>query len=69
VSDHREALAKATAAMMDIISHSQAIQAAVLRSAGQGELSRIRDEAHDTLDAYLDLSTEAAVAVRSIVKP
>lgn len=45
------------------------MQAAVIRKASGEELETMRREAHDMLDAYLDHTTQAAQAVRSIIEP
>jgi hypothetical protein len=67
VADHKTPLALAQAALMEIISKGQAIQAATLRGAGRDEVEKIRAEAHDMLDAYLDRSSEAAAAVKALL--
>ncbi|MBP8062391.1 MAG: hypothetical protein KAY29_00835 [Brevundimonas sp.] len=54
---------------MDIIGRGQAMQAAIIRGAGQQETDVMRAEAHDVLDAYLDHTTQAAQAVRAIIEP
>lgn len=69
MSDHRHSAALATSALMGLISRGQAMQAAVLRQASPEELETMRREAHDVLDAYLDHTTQAATAVRSIIEP
>ena len=51
---------------MDIISRQHAMQAAILRNASPEELTRMRQEMHDVLDAYLDHSAEAAVRVLAL---
>jgi hypothetical protein len=59
----------ATAALMDLIGRGQAMQAAIIRGAGQDEIAVMRVQAHDVLDAYLDHTTQAAQAVRAIIEP
>jgi hypothetical protein len=68
MADHDRALTLASAAVMDLISRGQAYQAAVLRGAQADELERMRQEAHDVLDGYLDLSGDAAEAVKAILR-
>lgn len=53
---------------MELISRAQAYQAAVLRGDAPGTLARMRQEAHDVLDGYLDQSSEAAEAVKAILE-
>lgn len=54
---------------MDLIGRGQAMQAAIIRGAGQDEIAVMRVQAHDVLDAYLDHTTQAAQAVRAIIEP
>jgi len=63
---HQRPLALATAALMDIIARQHALQSAVIRGASPEEISVMRQEMHDVLDSYLDLSTEAANLVRAL---
>jgi len=65
--DHLKHAQLATATLMDIISRTQAIQAAILRGAEQQEIAVMRSEVHDTLDAYLDHSVAAMQAAKSIL--
>jgi hypothetical protein len=67
LSDHKASVVLASAALMEIISRSQALQAAVIRQATQAELEAIRSGAHDVLDAYLDHSAAAATKARAIL--
>lgn len=62
---HQRALALATAAWVQLHGLTQAYQAAILRG-DIDEAERIRAQAHDVLDANLDMNEEAAVAVRSV---
>lgn len=68
MSAHKEASALGTAALMDLISRAQAIQAATLRGASGAEIEAIRYDAHAVLDAYLDFMASAATHVRDIIK-
>ena len=54
---------------MDIIGRGQAMQAAIIRGAGQEEIATMRAQAHDVFEAYLDHTTQAAQAVRAIIEP
>lgn len=67
MSDHKTPLNLATAAIFDIISTAQAIQAATIRNASREEIEAMRATAHDHLDAYLDHMTAAATHVRAIL--
>lgn len=69
MSEHRQKMVLAQAALQDIISRGQAIQAATIRSDGAERLADMRTEAHDLLDAYLDHMTAAAVHVRQTIEP
>jgi hypothetical protein len=66
LTDHKRPAVLATAALQDIISLWQATQAAVIRG-DTAEADRLRKEAHDMLDSYLDFGVEAAQAVRAII--
>lgn len=68
-NEHKKSSKLAMAALMDIISRGQAIQAAVIRGSGAEEIAVMRAEAHDVLDAYLDHTASAAVHVRQILEP
>ena len=65
--DHLKHAQLVTATLMDIISRTQAIQAAILRGAAQEEVEIMRAQAHDVFDAYLDHSASAALAAKSIL--
>jgi hypothetical protein len=67
--NHREAAALATAAIYDLISKGQALQAAVIRGASEAEQTQLRQEAQMIVDAYLDHMAEAAAHVRAIANP
>jgi hypothetical protein len=67
MAEHKERMTLATAALFELIARQQAMQAAVLRGDGADVLDRMRAEAHDVLDAYLDRAAEAAVAVKAIL--
>lgn len=69
MSAHKAEIAFAQAALLEIISRGQALQAAVLRGATQDEIETIRAETHDVLDAYLDHTASAATHVRQIIEP
>ncbi len=69
LSEHKHASAMATAAMMEMISHAQAIQAAVIRGAPAEEVDAIRTRGMDWAAAYFDHMTAAATHVRQIVEP
>lgn len=69
MADHKKPQQLAAAALMDLISRAQGYQAAVLRGDDQSELARMRQEAHDVLDGYLDRSAESAAAVKAILEP
>lgn len=64
---HKQSMVLALAALQDIISRGQAIQAATVRSEGQDRMAELRAEAHDILDAYLDHMTAAAVVARQLL--
>lgn len=64
---HKQSMVLALAALQDIISRGQAIQAATVRSEGQERAAELRVEAHDLLDAYLDHMTSAAVHARQLL--
>lgn len=67
MSDHKSHQQLATAAILDLSSRGRALQAAVLRNAPHSEIEKLRSEAHDLLDAYLDHETSAARSVRAIL--
>jgi hypothetical protein len=67
VDAHRSITALATAAWMKLLAKSHEYQGAELAAASPDELERIRREAHDLLDANLDLNGQAARAVRAII--
>ena len=67
MSEHQKPLALATAAWIQLHGLTQAYQAAILRG-HIDEAERIRREAHDVLDANLDMNGQAAEAVRSLLK-
>lgn len=69
VSEHRNSQALATAAMMAMISNAQAIQAAVVRGAGQDEIEQLRDEGRALHESYLDHMQAAATHVRNFIEP
>ena len=69
MSDHKAAANRATAAFIEIIARGRSLEAAIIRGDGQEAQERVRREAHDLLDAFLDQSAEAATAVRSILEP
>lgn len=69
MTDHKQSLGLATAALLEIISRSQAMQAATIRGASQEEIEVMRSESHSVLDAYLDHSVAAATHVRAILEP
>lgn len=69
MADHTDHNRMATAALMDIISRGKAAQAVELRGDNAAERDRLRAEAHDLLDAYLDNMTAAARAARMIIEP
>jgi hypothetical protein len=64
---HRRSIELATAAMLDLISRAQAMQALVLRGEDAEALERMRVEFHDAADAYLDHTIHSARAVRAIL--
>ena len=67
--EHKAPANLATAAMMDLISKGQALQASVIRGDGRVAQELIREQARATLEAYLDHTTEAARLVRAIATP
>jgi hypothetical protein len=63
---HQIALAKATAAWMQIHGETQNYGAAIMRNDIEGaEVIRVR--LHDLLDSMLDMNAEAAVATRALL--
>ncbi|WP_297803411.1 hypothetical protein [uncultured Brevundimonas sp.] len=60
--------ALASAALMELISTGQAVQAAVLRGAGREEVDALRDKARDIADAYIDNCHSAAQQAVEILK-
>lgn len=66
---HQKPANLATAALLDIIGRMQLMQAAVIRNDSPEEIAVMRQQMHDVLDAYLDLSVEAAQLVRAIAHP
>lgn len=68
MSAHKEALALATATLLEIIARGKATQAAVLRGDTPEAQEHIRREAHDLLDAYIDQMGDAAQHSLSILK-
>ena len=64
---HKQSMVLALAALQDIISRGQAIQAATVRGEPQESVAALRGEAHDILDAYLDHMTAAAVHARQLL--
>lgn len=69
MSDHKRPLTLAMAALNELISRAQAMQAAAIRGDGQDAMETMRQEAHDVLDAYLDNTVEAGRAARAILEP
>lgn len=69
MSDHHEALAKASAAMMQMIAQGQSIQAAVIRGAEAAEVEQMRLDGVSIAESYLDHTIKAARAVRAIIEP
>lgn len=67
MSSHKAQLDLATAALLDIISHAQTMQAAVLRQAPGKELEAMRQAGHVKFDDYLNHMTDAATQVRTIL--
>jgi hypothetical protein len=67
--DHRATGQLATASLIELISRGQALQAAVIRGDKPEAIERLRLDALDVATAYLDLTMQAAVAVRSIIEP
>lgn len=66
---HQKPSNLATAALMDLIGRMQQMQAAIIRDDKPEEIAAMRQQMHDVLDAYLDLSAEAASSVRAIAHP
>ena len=54
---------------MELIGRMAQVQAAVIRNDSPEEIAVMRQQMHDVLDAYLDLSAEAASNVRAIAHP
>lgn len=67
MSEHKDALNLATAALYDIIASGKGLQAATIRNASREDIEAMRSAAHDKLDAYLDHMTSAATHVRAIL--
>lgn len=67
MSDHKPPAARATAALLEVISISQHYSASIIRGASPGEIAGIRGKAHDMLDAYLDQTSESATKVRAMI--
>ena len=65
MADHKEALRLATAAWIDLLGLTHAYQAAALRGDVE-EAERLRQRAHDLLDANLDLNSQVAHAVKAL---
>ncbi len=65
--EHLKHAQLATATLMDTISRTHAIHAAILRGTEQQEIAVMRSEVHDTLYAYLDHSMAAMQAAKSIL--
>lgn len=57
----------ATAAVMDLGARAQAIQAAVLRGATDGEVEQMRLDALAVAESYLDHTIDAAQAARALL--
>ena len=68
MSAHNEALAMATATLLEIVARGKATQAAVIRGDSFASQEHIRREAHDLLDAYIDQMGDAAQHSLSILK-
>ena len=64
---HKKPAALATAAVLEVIQTASALQAAILRGAGPDEQAKLRQKAHDVLDAYLDHTAEAATHVARMI--
>lgn len=65
MSDHREALARAHAAQLQIIGYWQEYQAAILL----GDVvtaEALRVKAHDTLDGYFDAAQSLGQTLRTL---
>lgn len=69
IGAHKKPAVLATAALMDIIAQARAIEAAALRNASPEDQAALRQRGHDLLDAYFDLTAEAATAVRLLIDP
>lgn len=67
MSDHRQSLALATAALTEIISRAQAMQAAVIRGADVAEVEELRQAGMAVAEVYFDHSHAAAKATRAIL--
>jgi hypothetical protein len=65
---HKDAGKRATAALLKIVATARDLEAATLLGARREDIEVYRVQAHDLLDAYLDQTAEAAVAVRSIAE-
>ncbi len=66
---HQKPSNLATAALYELIGRMQQMQAAIIRDDKPEEIAAMRQQMHDVLDAYLDLSAEAASNVRAIAHP
>lgn len=66
---HQKPANLATAALIEIIGRMQQMQAAIIRGDQPEEIEAMRQQMHDMLDSYLDLSAEAAQHVRAIAHP
>ena len=66
---HQKPANLASASLMELIGRMAQVQAAVIRNDSPEEIAVMRQQMHDVLDAYLDLSVEAAQLVRAIAHP
>lgn len=67
MSEHREILAKAHAAQLQMIGYWQEYQAAVLLG-DVAAAEALRGKAHDTLDAYFDAAQALGQTLRTLSK-
>ncbi len=63
---HKMPVQLAIETMLDIISTGEELQAAIINDADRVEQERIRDVARAQFEAYLDLTAQAATAVRAL---
>jgi len=66
---HQKPANLATGVLLEIIGKMQQMQAAIIRDDPTEEIEAMRQQMHDLLDSYLDLSAEAAQHVRAIAYP